>query len=213
MIRIVTFLASLMLSFAAANAQSSYNGDMRKGIQLFEQGHHEQAAAVFEKIAENSQDDWLPGYYVALTNSLGSFGLSSDKEKMSSMLEKAQDFLDRELEKRPENVELLVVQTFIDTGWIIYSPMQYGMRASQKVWEMFNTTRRIDPTNPRLNLAQVQFNMHSSRYMGGNPMEYCGDVQKVIELFSTFKPETEFHPNWGLESAKVLAQQCENQRN
>jgi hypothetical protein len=37
--------------------------------------------------------------------------------------------------------------------------------------------------------------------------------KKAIELFATFKPETEFHPNWGLEKAKTLAQQCENKRN
>jgi hypothetical protein len=42
---------------------------------------------------------------------------------------------------------------------------------------------------------------------------YQDDMEKAIELFATFKPETEFHPNWGLEKAKTLAQQCENKRN
>jgi tetratricopeptide (TPR) repeat protein len=212
MIRILLFIASLILS-TIVSGQTSYEDDMKKGIKLFEQGNFEESAVIFEKIAENSQDDWLPGYYVALTNSLGSFGLSSDKEKMAKMLEKAQDFLDRELKKQPENVELLVVQTFIDTGWIIYDPMTYGMRGMNKALEVYNRASKLDPTNPRVAFTRVQFNMHSSQYMGGNPSDYCEDLQKAIELFATFKPETEFHPNWGLERAKTLAQQCENKRN
>src|SRR5690606_31406329 len=137
MIRFVLFIAWLILS-TIVSGQTSYEDDMKKGIKLFEQGNFEESTVIFEKIAENSQDDWLPGYYVALTNSLGSFGLSSDKEKMAKMLEKAQDFLDRELKKQPENVELLVVQTFIDTGWIIYDPMTYGMRGMNKALEVYN---------------------------------------------------------------------------
>src|SRR5690606_4952749 len=212
MIRILLFIASLILS-TIVSGQTSYEDDMKKGIKLFEQGNFEESAVIFEKIAKNSQDDWLPGYYVALTNALGSFGLSSDKEKMAKMLEKAQDFLDRELKKQPENVELLVVQTFIDTGWIIYDPMTYGMRGMNKALEVYNRASKLDPTNPRVAFTRVQFNMHSAQYMGGNPSDYCEDLKKAIELFATFKPETELHPNWGLDNAKKLSLECESKRN
>jgi len=37
--------------------------------------------------------------------------------------------------------------------------------------------------------------------------------KKAIELFATFKPETEFHPNWGLDNAKKLSLECESKRN
>src|SRR5690606_996596 len=117
---------------------------------LFEQGNFEESATVFEKIAETPQEDWLANYYVALTNSLGSFGLSSDKDKMAKMLEKAQSYLDRETSKHPENVELMVVQSFIDTGWIIYDPMTYGMRGMNKALEVYNRASKLDPTNPRV---------------------------------------------------------------
>lgn len=212
MIRFVLFIASLILS-TIVSGQTSYQNDMQKGIELFESGNFEESSAVFEKIAETPQEDWLPNYYVALTNSLGSFGFSSDKEKMEKMLAKAQDFLDKELSKQPENVELLVIQTFIDTGWIIYDPMTYGMRGMNSVLGIFNKATQIDPTNPRVAFSRVQFDMNSARYMGGNPSDYCEDLKKAIELFTIFKPETELHPNWGLESAEKIAQECQTKQN
>jgi tetratricopeptide (TPR) repeat protein len=212
MIRFVLFLTSLILS-TIVSGQTSYQDDMKKGIELFEQGNFTESANVFEKIAENQTDNWLPNYYVALTNSLGSFEFSSDKEEMVKMLTKAQDFLDKEITKQPENVELMVVQTFIDTGWILYDPMKYGIRGMNKALQTFNKAAQIDPTNPRVAFSRVQFDMNSSRYMGGNPSDYCEDLKKAIELFATFKPETEFHPNWGLENAKKLSLECESKRN
>src|SRR5690554_983441 len=212
MIRFVLFLTSLILS-TIVSGQTSYQDDMKKGIELFENGNFEQSSELFEKIAESETDNWLPNYYVAFTNSLGSFEFSSDKEKMEKMLTKAQDFLDKEITKQPENVELMVVQTFIDTGWILYNPMTYGMRGMNKALEVYNRASKLDPTNPRVAFTRVQFNMHSAQYMGGNPSDYCEDLKKAIELFATFKPETELHPNWGLNNAKKLSLECESKRN
>lgn len=212
MIRLVLFLVSMTLSLFV-NGQTSYEDDMRRALDLFENGSFKESSQLFEKISESQTDNWLPNYYVALTNSLGSFEISSDKEEMVKMLTKAQDFLDKEIVKQPENVELMVVQTFIDTGWILYAPMTYGMKGMNSVLQTFNKAAQIDPTNPRVAFTRVQFDMNSSRYMGGNPSDYCEDLKKAIELFATFKPETEFHPNWGLENAKKLSLECESKRN
>jgi hypothetical protein len=35
-------------------------------------------------------------------------------------------------------------------------------------------------------------------------------VEKAIELFANFKPETSFHPNWGKERAKEVLASCED---
>lgn len=193
-----------------SQAQNSYESDMQQAIELFENGKYEQSSEQFEKIAKSNPENWLPNYYVALTNSLGSFQISSEKEKMKAMLEKAQDFLDKELSAQPENAELLVVQAFIDTGWIVYDPMSYGMRGMDKALQVYNSASQIDPTNPRVAFTRVQFNMRSSQYLGGNPKDFCADLKKAIELFATFKPETKFHPNWGLSQATLLTQECDN---
>jgi tetratricopeptide (TPR) repeat protein len=212
MIRLVLFLVSMTLSLFV-NGQTSYEDDMRRALDLFENGSFKESSQLFEKISESQTDNWLPNYYVALTNSLGSFEISSDKEEMVKMLTKAQDFLDKEIAKQPENVELMVVQAFIDTGWILYDPMKYGIRGMNKALQTFNKAAQIDPTNPRVAFSRVQFDMNSSRYMGGNPSDYCEDLKKAIKLFATFKPETELHPNWGLENAKKLSLECESKQN
>ena len=33
-------------------------------------------------------------------------------------------------------------------------------------------------------------------------------ISKSIELFANFKPETQFHPNWGLERAQEELKNC-----
>ena len=57
MIRFVLFLTSLILS-TIVSGQTSYQDDMKKGIELFENGNFEQSSELFEKISESQTDNW-----------------------------------------------------------------------------------------------------------------------------------------------------------
>lgn len=206
MIRLVIILGTFVVS-VLANGQTTYESDMQKALELFDNGNLEDAGNLFEKIAETEQNNWLPNYYVALTNSLQSFTVS-EKDQKENLLEKAEKFLKTIAEKQPDNVEIMVVQALIDTGWIVYDPMTYGQRNFNKILAIYAKARRIDPQNPRVALSSVEFDMNSTKYMGGNPKDFCNDLKKVTELFVTFKPETEFHPNWGAERIEILLREC-----
>ena len=47
------------------------------------------------------------------------------------------------------------------------------------------------------------------RYFGKDTAPYCKDIEASIELFDTFKAESEFHPNWGKERAEQVSADCE----
>lgn len=206
MVRIIFIVATLVFS-VVAKAQTSYEKEMKNALELLDNGKFEEAGNQFEKIAETEKENWLPNYYVALSNTFYSFSVS-DKKQKADLLEKSEKFLKKSSENQSENVEIMVVQALIDTGWIVYEPMIYGQQNFGKVLETYTKAKQIDPKNPRVALSSVQFDMNSAKYMGRNPKDFCKDLEKVIELFATFKPETEFSPNWGLKNTQELVQQC-----
>ena len=46
--------------------------------------------------------------------------------------------------------------------------------------------------------------MGSAKYFGQDTAPFCKDLERSIELFANFKPETPYHPNWGKERAEQV---------
>ena len=57
--------------------------------------------------------------------------------------------------------------------------------------------------------GKAEWDMGSARFFGQDNSPFCGDIEKSIELFTNFKPETPFHPNWGKERAEDVLKSCE----
>ena len=201
---IVTFV--LFLS-TLVSAQSQYETGMQKAFKLWDEGKNTEASALFERIASAEKDNWLPNYYVALINTIDAFQ-TKDKNQITGLLMKAQTALDTETAKRPDNSELLVVQAMINTAWIVADPMTNGMKLSAKTVEIYNKAIALDPKNPRAVFGKAEFEIGGARYFGGDTKPMCAQIDKSIELFATFKPETVFHPKWGLERALEAQKEC-----
>jgi len=201
---IVTFV--LFLS-TLVSAQSQYETGMQKAFKLWDEGKNTEASAMFERIASAEKDNWLPNYYVALINTIDAFQ-TKDKNQITGLLMKAQTALDTETAKRPDNSELLVVQAMINTAWIVADPMTNGMKLSAKTVEIYNKAIALDPKNPRAVFGKAEFEIGGARYFGGDTKPMCAQIDKAIELFATFKPETVFHPKWGLERALEAQKEC-----
>ena len=50
--------------------------------------------------------------------------------------------------------------------------------------------------------------MGGARFFGQDTTPFCKDIERALELFSTFKPESLFHPNWGKERAEQVLANC-----
>ncbi len=205
MTRIITFIAVLVCGMVAA--QTNYETSMAKGLELWSQGNNTEASATFERIASAEPKEWLPNYYVALINANASFTTESQIIK-KAFLEKAQKALDVEMKKDSQNAELLVVQGLIYTGWIVADPMTNGMRYSGMATGVYAKAAKIAPENPRVIFNKAEFEIGSAKYFGQDTAPMCEQIAKSIPLFENFKPETPFHPNWGLERAKEVAAEC-----
>lgn len=201
---IVTFVLFLT---TLVSAQSQYETGMQKAFKLWDEGKNTEASALFERIASAEKDNWLPNYYVALINTIDAFQ-TKDKNKITGLLLKAQTALDTETAKHPDNSELLVVQAMINTAWIVADPMTNGMKLSAKTVEIYNKAIALDPKNPRAVFGKAEFEIGGARYFGSDTKPMCAEIDKSIELFATFKPETVFHPKWGLERALEAQKGC-----
>lgn len=199
----------IVLSTFFAQAQSQYEQGMSKAFELWKANNTTEATAMFERIASVEKNNWLPNYYVALVNTTTAFQVLDNKEKVTALLDKAQQSLDIEFAKNPENPEILVLQALIYTAWISFDPMKNGMTMSGKVMELYGKAEKIAPNNPRVVFGKAEFQIGGARYFKQDTSAMCAQIEKSIGLFSTFKPETVFHPNWGLDRALEAQKECQ----
>ena len=203
--KIITTIALFVV--AIASAQSQFEQGMGKAFQLWGEGKNTEASAMFERIAAAEPSSWLPNYYVALVNTTTAFG-TKDKEQISLLLDKAQNALDVELIKTPNNAELLVMQAMIHTAWIVYDPMTNGQKLSGTVMELYGKAEAIAPENPRVIIGKAEFEIGGAKFWGTDIKPMCAQIEKAIGLFATFKPETPFSPKWGLDRAQEALKNC-----
>jgi len=189
------------------SAQTQFEQGMGKAMGLWKEGKTTEASAMFERIAAAEKTSYLPNYYVALINTTSSF-TEKDKTKVDLLLTKAQDALDVELIKDQNNAELHVLQALIYTAWVVVDPMTNGMKYSAKVMESYAKAKAIDPNNPRAVFGEADFQLGGAKWTGVDTKPLCVEVDKAIELFATFKPETQFSPKWGLERAVEAQKNC-----
>lgn len=201
-------IASIALFTAViSSAQGQFEQGMGKAMQLWKEGKNTEASDLFERIAAADKTSWLPNYYVALVNTTGSFK-TQDKTQVNALLTKAQNVLDVEMIKNQNNAELYVLQALIYTAWVVVDPMTNGMKYSAKVMEAYAKAKAIDPNNPRVVFGEADYQLGGAKWTGVDTKPLCVQVDKAIELFATFKPETPFSPKWGLERALEAQKNC-----
>ncbi|MGB8705779.1 MAG: hypothetical protein WCD31_12170 [Gillisia sp.] len=200
----------LLVLLAAQNlfAQADYEKGMTKAFELWENGNPEEASALFERIAAAENDNWLPKYYIALVNTTEAFK-PENSSKVEALVNKAQNALDTELNKNPENPELLVMQAMIYTALIAHDPMTNGQKYSAKVMQLYNEAEAIAPENPRVVLSKAQFEMGSAKFFGKDIHPICERIKNSLVLFDNFKPESHFSPKWGRKQAEAAIMNCE----
>ena len=205
MTKIITAITLFICSLLSA--QTQFEKGMEKAFGLWKEGKTAEASAMFERIAAADKTSYLPNYYVALINTTAVF-TEKDKTKIDLLLTKAQDALDQEIIKDQNNAELYVLQALIYTGYVVADPMTNGMKYSAKVMEAYAKGKAIDPNNPRIVFGEADYQLGGAKWTGVDTKPLCVQVDKAIELFATFKPETPFSPKWGLERALEAQKNC-----
>ena len=201
----ITIILVLIIS-GFANSQTNYDKGMQKAFDLWETNPIE-ASQLFERIAKAETDNWLPSYYAADVLILNGFAIK-DKDNLTAQMNKAQELLNDATAISKDNPEILVLQALLHTVWVAFDGATYGMTLSGKVASLYAQAEKLDPNNPRVILNKAEWGMGSARFFGQDIKPYCKDVERALELFANFKPETPFHPNWGKERAEEIIENC-----
>jgi len=203
----ILFIAILFIGFSGMS-QSKYEQGMRKASELWQNNQPWEAANLYERIAKAEPDNWLPSYYIAQINVLLSFS-EKDEVKLTAQLNKARDILNDAKAISKDNPEILVIEAQMLTAWVVFDGQTYGMIYSPKIVQLYEKAYAIAPDNPRVVMGKAEWGMGSAKFFGQPLTPFCKDIEKAIGLFATFKPESEFHPNGGLDHAKdVMSTTC-----
>jgi hypothetical protein len=202
---IITVFAFFICSLLSA--QSQFEQGMGRAMQLWGEGKDTEAVATFERIASVEKTNWLPNYYIALINTINAFG-TKDKEKVNALLTKAQDAIDNASAISPNNSEIMVVQAMLYTAILVQDPMTNGQKYSPLVMEQYSKALAINPNNPRAVFSKAEFEIGGAKYWGTDTKPMCAQIEKSIQLFANFKPETTFSPKWGLDRAQEALKGC-----
>lgn len=203
--KLITILAVFIS--ALTFAQDQYKKGMQKAFGFWGEGKITEASNLFERISTAEMDNWLPAYYAAQVNTVASFG-EKDKEKLVKQLEKAQEFVDIAKAISPNNPEIIIQQAMIHTAYVVFDGASYGMTLSPEIVALYQKALAIAPDNPRVVFSKAEWDMGSAKYFGQDTAPYCKEVERALELFANFKPESEFHPNWGKDRAEIVAKNC-----
>ncbi len=197
----------LLLVSSIGNAQTNFEKGMQKAFELWQNDQTDEALNMFERIANAETDEWLPHYYIAQINSLKSWNVK-DEAVLKAQLDKAQEHLNTAMAISKDNPELMVMQAQVLTNWVAFDGMTYGMKYSAKISELYRKAYELDPNNPRVAFGKAEWGMGSARYFGQDTTPYCEEMERSIELFTNFKPESAIHPNWGKERAEEVVKSC-----
>ncbi|MDY7395519.1 DUF2141 domain-containing protein [Aureibaculum sp. 2210JD6-5] len=206
MIRLVTALV-IFLVCQVTYSQTKFEQGMQQAFKLMEENKNEEAANTFERIAQVETDNWLPYYNLALLKARTTFEMK-DKTKVAAQLKAAEEFADKADDISPDNSEIYVLKAFINVAKIVMDPMTYGASLTPETTDLYQKAIRLNTNNPRARSGLIEFEMGGARYFGQDLTPHCKRLQETVALYDNFKPESEFHPNWGKEWVLEVLKGC-----
>lgn len=161
-------------------------------------------ANAFERIADAEKNQWLAYYYAAFCNASAGLMVAGEGDMMASKADKTDPYADKaekQLSKAEEliknNSEIFVVKKMIATLRMIGDPMNRFMTYGPVAAEALETAKKLDQNNPRVYLLEAQDKFYTPEQYGGSKEEAKVLFEKAKQLFESFKPATNIHPNWG----------------
>ena len=161
-------------------------------------------ANAFERIADAEKNQWLAYYYAAYCNASAGLMVASAGDMMAAKADKTDPYADKaekQISKAEElmkdNSEIFVVKKMIATLRMIGDPMNRYMTYGPEAAQALETAKKLDANNPRVYLLEGQDKYFTPEQFGGNKDEAKVLFEKTKQLFETFKPATNIHPNWG----------------
>ncbi len=161
----------------------------------------------FERIAAAEPKEWLPKYYAAYSYVLlGYYGANLTEkdqylDKAGALIKDAEALLGK------PNDELLVMQAYQSQIHLAADAMNRWQSDGPKFTEYLEAAKSANPENPRIYYLEGSNLFFTPEEYGGGKKVAQPLLEKAKQKFSTFKPESTIHPDWGqIETEWMLSQ-------
>jgi len=164
-------------------------------------------AGRFEKIAAAGTKEWLPRYYAAYCYVL--LGLvGNNLTEKDQFLDKAKTLMkESEIIIGKPTDELSVLMAFEAQIRLAADPENRWQKEGGKFADYLAQAKSINPENPRIYCLEGSSLFFTPEEYGGGKKIARPVLEKAIEKFSKFKPESSISPNWGrVETEWMLSQ-------
>jgi len=161
-----------------------------------------QARAYFERLLSDTTYPWLVHYYIGFIDTrLFYLSLSEDnKEKAKQYVNDGIDHLESAIEIKNDFGEGYALLSSLLGNKIALNPL-LGMTLGMKSGRMISQAFQLVPENPRVSLIAGQSHYYTPKMFGGGKEKSMEMLNKAIELFQCFTPESFLHPSWGYDEA------------
>ena len=165
-------------------------------------------AASFERIGNAEKNQWLPFYYAAYCKVTQAF-MKNEPERNDPIADQVDKLLNKADSLEMKNSEVSLLRAMNASLRMLVDPMQRWQQYGPIVQQYSKDAIAQDATNPRPYwFSGVSLKNTPEQFGGG-----CGtakpQLDKALELFESFKPASELHPNWGKETCEREAKDCE----
>jgi hypothetical protein len=126
-------------------------------------------------------------------------------------VDKADVFINRADSLSKNNAEIYVLKAMSSSSRIMVDPMSRGFMYGKESYDHSQTAITLDPSNPRPYANRGVGMFYTPEAFGGGTKKARPYLEKAVERYKTFKPESEIHPNWGQGMCEQLLKKCDEE--
>ena len=164
-------------------------------------------ANYFEQLGMRYINQWLTSYFTGLCYIHASYQARGNVAR-DSILDKAQQWIDKAFMAKPGDPEIHVLQAFLYQARLQVNPQLRGLTYSQKANDSLKKAIAADPGNPRAYMLMGYNTYYTPVAFGGGAKKALPDFLKAKEKYRSFKPLLPFYPGWGETDNRQMIKMC-----
>lgn len=208
----ILLFCAICLTFLTSKAEDAkYMMVMERNISMIDSATTEATFTVakntFERIGNANPTEWLPLYYQAFCTIM--IGMKQDSPaKMDEYYDKADAIINHADSISPDNSEIVVVQSWINSMKIGIDPMTRGQRLGMRSAMLTEKAIRLNPENPRAYFLKGSGMYYTPPNYGGGKDKALPVLEMAMEKFKAAKYENAIVPKWGEKQTADLLEKC-----
>src|SRR5690606_11993787 len=163
------FLSLLFATVLVIGGTDAYQKAMQKNLQKMQDAQDksalQEAANGFERIANNSPDEWLPLYYTAYSY----IHISQMEQELAAKdeaLDKALTYIRKASEIAPQESEIVALEGYQVMMKLAADPANRGQTLSPKAMQLFGKATGMNPENPRAAYLMAEMEYGTAQFFG-----------------------------------------------